>query len=200
MQNTWCQELQKDLHLDIVASAFPENLNPFGPRNHYTSSENTYRKLILRVGRLGGLGRLGDSELLVCANSVLEVDVRSCCQNLFSSPALQQSWRKLCCMRWSMHTSSPLQATKTMSEDFVPTIFATTSCFLFSGAAISSFICFLVCCMPHALCLCLLVMCDSDHGPDFQHLMRFINQCSVDDDQVLLTLCLVIFHQYKNVS
>ncbi len=99
-----------------------------------------------------------------------------------------------------MHTSSPLQATKTMSEDFVPTIFATTSCFLFSGAAISSFICFLVCCMPHALCLCLLVMCDSDHGPDFQHLMRFINQCSVDDDQVLLTLCLVIFHQYKNVS
>jgi hypothetical protein len=54
--------------------------------------------------------------------------------------------------------------------------------------------------MPHALCLCLLVMCDSDHGPDFQHLMRFINQCSVDDDQVLLTLCLVIFHQYKNVS
>jgi len=34
---------------------------------------------------------LGDSELLVCANSVLEVDVRSCCQNLFSSPALQQS-------------------------------------------------------------------------------------------------------------
>jgi hypothetical protein len=74
------------------------------------------------------------------------------------------------------------------------------SCFLFSGALISSFICFLVCCMPHALCLCLLVICDSDHGPDFQHLMRFINQCSVDDDQVLLTSCLVIFHQYKNVS
>jgi hypothetical protein len=40
---------------------------------------------------MGGLGRLGDSELLVFANSVLEVDVRSCYQNLFSSPALQQS-------------------------------------------------------------------------------------------------------------
>jgi predicted SprT family Zn-dependent metalloprotease len=26
-----------------------------------------------------------------------------------------------------------------------------------------------------------------DHGPCFQHLMRSINQCSADDDQVLLT-------------
>lgn len=43
MQNRWCQELQKDLHLDIVASASPENLNPFSPRNHHTSSEKTYR-------------------------------------------------------------------------------------------------------------------------------------------------------------
>jgi hypothetical protein len=56
-------------------------------------------------------------------------------------------------------------------------------------------------CFPVCICLALLsgflsltlfsrgplVMCDSDHGPCFQHLMRSINQCSADDDQVLLT-------------